>query len=373
MKNPNNYLSKNDRKIKFAVIGCGRISPNHIAAAIENDIEIVALCDLIEENMDDKIAKFSLKDNVKKYKDYKTMLDNETIDLAAIATESGKHGEIALYCLDKGINLIIEKPITLSLDEADQIIKKSIEKNLKVSACHQNRFNKSIQKIRDALQKNRFGKLFYGTAHIRWNRTREYYDRAKWRGTWENDGGALMNQCIHNIDLLRWMMGNEIDEVVAMTDNLNHDYIEAEDLGIALVKFRNGSYGTIEGTTNIYPQNLEETLYIFGEKGTVKAGGSSVNLIEEWSFADLLDNPDKVKKEFSDSPPNIYGFGHIPLYADVKDSIINDREPYVTAKDGRDALELVLAIYESAFTNEKVKLPLHGMNTLRYNGRFNKD
>lgn len=138
--------------------------------------------------------------------------------------------------------------------------------------------------------------MLYGTAHIRWNRGQDYYTQAPWRGTWAQDGGALMNQCIHNIDLLRWMMGDEIDEVCAYTDNLNHDYIEAEDLGMAIVKFKNGSYGIIEGTTNIYPKNLEETLYLFGKKGTVKAGGKSVNIIEEWIFADNKEDAEEVKK-----------------------------------------------------------------------------
>jgi predicted dehydrogenase len=359
-------------KLKYGIIGCGRISPNHIVAAVENELDIVALCDVEAKNIDDKIVKFDLPQNTMKYLSYKDMLKNEKLDLIAICTESGKHGQIALDCLDAGINLIIEKPITLSLKEADDIIKKSKELNLKVSACHQNRFNKSIQKIKESIDKNRFGRLFHGTAHIRWNRSHEYYDRALWRGTWEQDGGALMNQCIHNIDLLRWMMGNDVDEVVGMTDNKNHDYIEAEDIGIALIKFSNGSFGIIEGTTNIYPQNLEETLYIFGEKGTVKAGGQSVNLIEEWRFADLLDDPNEIKQKYHENPPNVYGFGHKPLYADVIDAIINNKEPYVTAVDGRNALELVLAIYKSAAEGKSVKLPLDKCSTLDFKGRFNR-
>jgi predicted dehydrogenase len=218
----------------------------------------------------------------------------------------------------------------------------------------------------------RFGKLLHGTAHIRWARDYEYYSRAKWRGTWEQDGGALMNQCIHNIDLLRWMMGDEIDSVVGMTDRLKHDYIEAEDLGIALIKFKNGAYGIIEGTTNIYPKNLEETLYIFGEKGTVKAGGTSVNVIEEWNFSDQLDDPADIKTRFHENPPNVYGFGHTPLYADVMDSIENDRQPYVDAEAGKRALELVLAIYKSAATGEIIKFPLEDCATTDFEGRFDK-
>ena len=356
--------------IKYAIIGCGRISPNHIAAAIENGLEIVALCDIEEAKMDETIEKFNLSNKIKKYLDYKLMLEKEKLELVAICTESGKHGKIALDCIEANANLIIEKPIALSLEEADMIIEKASKKNIKVCACHQNRFNKSVQKIREAVEANRFGKLMHATAHIRWNRGENYYKQAPWRGTWEQDGGALMNQCIHNIDLLRWMMGDEITEVVGMTDNLIHRYIDAEDLGMALVKFSNGSYGIIEGTTNIYPKNLEETLYIFGEKGTVKAGGKSVNLIEEWQFADKLDNPEEVKEKYNENPPNVYGFGHKALYKDVIEAIKNNKQPYVTAVDGRNALELVLAIYKSAAEGKSIKLPLDKCNTIDFKGRF---
>jgi len=356
--------------LNYALIGCGRISPNHIMAAIENNLNIVALCDLNSANMDEKIKKCGLPEDIKKYTCYKEMLEQEDIDLLAIATESGKHAAIALDCIEKGINLIIEKPIALSLEDADAIIASADKKGVQVCACHQNRFNKSVKKIREAVEANRFGRLFHGTAHIRWNRGPSYYEQAPWRGTWEQDGGALMNQCIHNTDLLRWMMGDEITEVYAYTDRLQHDYIEAEDLGIALIKFANGAYGIIEGTTNIYPANLEETLYIFGEKGTVKAGGHSVNIIEEWLFADKKDDPDAVKAEYHENPPNIYGFGHTPLYADVIDAIKNNRKPYIEAEAGRRALELVLAIYKSAADGQAVRLPLKSCSTMDFKVRF---
>jgi len=356
--------------MKYALIGCGRISPNHIIAAKNNGLDIVAVCDLIPQNMEDKIKLCELPASVKRYTDYEEMLEKESPQLVAIATESGEHAKIALRCMDFGCNLIIEKPIALSIADADAIIKKSKERNLKVCACHQNRFNKAVQKMRDALEKGRFGRLLYGTAHIRWARDHEYYDRAKWRGTWEQDGGALMNQCIHDIDLLRWMMGDEIIEVVGMTDRLKHDYIEAEDLGIALVRFQNGSYGIIEGTTNVYPKNLEETLYIFGEKGTVKAGGEAVNIIEEWRFSDYLDEPEAVKKECHENPPNVYGFGHSKLYKDVIDAIETDRAPYVDAEAGKRALELVLAIYKSAATGERITFPLTECSSIDFKGRF---
>ncbi|AUD64015.1 oxidoreductase [Tenericutes bacterium MO-XQ] len=356
--------------MKYALIGCGRISPNHLLAAVNNDLEVVALCDLDIEKAKHHIKEYNLNTRTNAYIDYKLMIDAEKPNLIAIATESGNHAEIAKYCIKKGIHLIIEKPIALSLDDVDEIISLSKEYNVVVSACHQNRFNKSIQKIRESMEQNRFGKLFHGTAHIRWNRGQDYYIQAPWRGTWEQDGGALMNQCIHNIDLLRWMMGDEIEEVFAYTDNLNHSFIETEDLGVALVKFKNNSYGIIEGTTNVYPKNLEETLYLFGEKGTIKAGGNSVNIIEEWLFADKLDNPDEVKIKFRENPPTVYGFGHTPLYKDVIDSIINNRNPYVTAEDGRRALELVLGIYKSAAEGKSIKFPLKHCSSIEFKGRF---
>jgi UDP-N-acetyl-2-amino-2-deoxyglucuronate dehydrogenase len=252
----------------------------------------------------------------------------------------------------------------LSISDADKLIALAHKKNVILSPCHQNRFNKSIQKVREALELGRFGKLMYGTAHIRWNRGKDYYSQAPWRGTWDQDGGVLMNQCIHNIDLLRWMMGGYIEEVFAYTDRLLHNYIEAEDLGIALIKFSNGSYGIVEGTTNIYPTNLEETLYIFGQEGTVKVGGKSVNSIEEWLFSNQFENPKEIKQQYSENPSNIYGFGHTPLYTNLIKAIQTNSSPYITGQDGKDALELVLAIYKSAKEGKPVKLPLKDFSTL---------
>lgn len=360
-------------KIKYALIGCGRIAPNHIAAALHHAdrLELTAVCDVVPAHMEALLSKFDLQDTpVRRYTDYHEMLRAEKPELCAIATESGKHAQIALDCIENGANLIIEKPIALSLSDVDAIIERASQKGVQVCACHQNRFNKAIQKIRGALEKGQFGRLLHGTAHIRWNRSEDYYKQAPWRGTWEQDGGALMNQCIHNIDLLRWMMGDEVDEVMAYTDRLCHPYIEAEDLGIAVVRFKNGAYGIVEGTTNIYPNNLEETLYLFGETGTVKAGGKSVNLIEEWRFKDQDEDSEEVKRAYGDNPPNVYGFGHTPLYENVIDAITNGTDVYIDAKAGRRALELVLAIYKSAHEHTPVKLPLDRCSTTDFIGRF---
>lgn len=361
-------------KFRYGLIGCGRIAPNHLAAALANqeNLEIVALCDIIPSQMDSLLETVPDigRTNISKFVDYREMLVEANLDLVAIATESGKHAAIAIDCINAGCHVIIEKPIALSISDADNIILAAKSHGVVVSACHQNRFNKSIQKIREAHDAGQFGKLLHGTAHIRWNRGESYYRQAPWRGTWEEDGGALMNQCIHNIDLLRWMMGDDIVEVFAYTDNLMHPYIEAEDFGVCLIKFKNGAYGLIEGTTNIYPRNLEETLYLFGEKGTVKAGGKSVNIIEEWMFADESEDPQLVKAKYQETPPNVYGFGHTPLYRDVMGAIREGRKPYVSAEDGKRAVELVLAIYESARKGVPIQFPLVKGDSMDNVGRF---
>ena len=359
--------------MRYALIGCGRISPNHIAAAKNHELEIVALVDTDIEKAKEKSLQFGLGfRGTRIYTDYRQMLEKEKPELVAIATESGLHAQIALDCLDYPCNLIIEKPIALSIADADAIIVKGKEKNVKICACHQNRFNKSIQRIRKSIESGQFGRLLYGTAHVRWKRDHDYYAKASWRGTWEQDGGALMNQCIHNIDLLRWMMGNDVDTVVGMTDRLMHPYIEAEDFGVALIKFKNGSYGIIEGTTDIYPKNLEETLYIFGEKGTVKVGGQSVNRLEEWCFEENTETPEYIKETYSEDPPDVYGYGHTKLYKNVIGAIRGEEDLLVDGEAGKHALELVLAIYQSSLTGLPVKLPLAAGASIDYEGRFGK-
>lgn len=345
--------------MNYALIGCGRIATNHIKAAVDNELNIVAVCDVKPEAMEALLAKHGLEGeaSIKRYTDYRQMLAENGIQLAAIATESGLHAQIALDCVDAGVNVIIEKPMAMSMADAEEIIRRSREKGVKVCACHQNRFNTAVQETRKALEDGRFGRLSHGSIHVRWNRNRDYYAQAPWRGTWAQDGGCLMNQCIHGIDLLRWMMGDEVEEVYGVTRRRFHDYLECEDVGMAVVKFRNGAIGTIEGTTNVYPRNLEETLYLFGEHGTVKLGGKSTNQIDVWEFADERDD-DKGNKGLQEVTSNVYGNGHTALYADMIDAIRHDRAPCVDAAAGRNALELVLAVYQSSFTGKPISLPL---------------
>lgn len=354
--------------LTYGIIGCGRISSNHLKAAYKSGLRISCLCDINEQRLEEKYDKISLYTPVRKYTDYKLLLQETPPDIIAICTDNGSHGRIALDCIEAGSNVIIEKPIALNLEEADKIIDTSKNKGVKVAVCHQNRFNKAIMKVREAVEENRLGRLLYGSAHILWSRSRMYYDQASWRGTWESDGGALMNQCIHNIDMLRWMMGDDIKEVTGLIDNINHPYIEAEDLGLAIIKFQNGAYGLIEGTVNVFPDNLEETLYILGEKGTIKVGGKALNLLEEWSFQDIRIEDLTAELKYRENPPNIYGFGHLPLYEDMIASIKNNRSPYVDALAGRNALELILAIYKSSQEKKTIALPLKTGSTLDFKG-----
>lgn len=357
--------------MRYALIGCGRISTNHIKAAVNNNLEIVAVCDIVPEHMESVLDKHGLREDtsIKRYTDYKKLVDELKPELISIATESGLHGEIAIYCIEHGINVIIEKPMAMSLAEADKIIELAEKHQVKVSACHQNRFNIAVQEMRRALEAGRFGKLSHGSIHVRWNRNKEYYTQAPWRGTWAQDGGALMNQCIHGIDLLRWMMGDEVESVYGVTKQQFHHYLEAEDIGMAVVKFKNGAVATIEGTTNVYPQNLEETLYLFGENGTVKLGGKSTNNIDVWNFADETD-ADTKNKGLEEATSNVYGNGHTSLFADVISAIENDRAPYVDAYAGRRALEMILAIYKSQKTGEVVKFPVAEFASVDMKGEF---
>lgn len=356
--------------MKYALVGCGRIAVNHIKAVVNNKIDLVAVCDLFPEHIDVLFEKTGYIGNPGRYMDYKEMIDQHPeLELVAIATDSGVHAEIALYCIDKGINIIVEKPMAMSMTDADAIIEQSQAKGVKVAVCHQNRFNVAVQEMRNALESGRFGKLSHGSINVRWNRNLAYYEQAPWRGKWASDGGALMNQCIHGIDLLRWMMGDEVDEVYGVTRQQFHDYLECEDIGMAVMKFKNGTIGTIEGTVNVYPKNLEETLYLFGETGTVKLGGTSCNNIDVWNFADSAEG-DKANQGLQEATSNVYGNGHTSLYADMLEAIKVDRKPYVDAYAGKNALEIVLAIYKSQLTGQPIKLPLKDFSSIDMKGMF---
>lgn len=333
-------------KLKVAIVGCGRISHKHIEALINNNKEavIVSVCDIIEDKAIERKKQYEdvIKESkVKVYTDYIKMLENEDIDVVAISTESGYHAKHAIDCLNKDKHVLIEKPMALSVEDADNIIALAKEKNKKVGISHQNRFNPPIQKLRRAIEEGRFGKIINGTARILWTRDNNYYKQAPWRGTKALDGGTLMNQCIHNIDLLQWMMGSEVERIHAERDTYLRN-IEMEDFGAILMRFKNGAIGMVEGSACVYPKNLEETLSIFGEKGTVVIGGLAVNEIKTWQFEDERDYD---KEDENSEVDSVYGKGHTPLYKDFIDAINNNREPLVSGEEGKKAMEIVIRAY----------------------------
>ncbi len=353
------FIKQGDN-MKYALIGCGRVAPSHIKAAKLNNLEISAVCDLDYE----KAVKFSRDneiDGVKIYTDYKQMLEAEKPEFVAIATDSGAHAEISLYCAQNKVNFLVEKPMAMSMDDADRVIE-AVERNgVTAGVCHQNRFNIAVQELRAAIEDGRFGKISNGSICIRWSRGESYYSNDAWRGKYATDGGTLMNQCIHGIDLLRWMLGEDIKAVSGFTRNLLHPYIEAEDIGVGVVAFENGAVATIEGTVNA-TEDFEQILTVIGEKGTVRLGGMNANTVDFWSFTDSK-NADEGKTEIYESAPNVYGNGHTSLYLDFISAINENRKPYVDLYAGKNAVEVVLAIYKSQKTGETVRFPLQGFGS----------
>ena len=343
--------------MKYALVGCGRVAPSHINAAVKNGFEILAVCDIDNGHIDDMFSRAVQIDceKIRRYSDYREMYEREAPELVSIALPSGLHADAAIEAIKRGINVIIEKPMAMSIKDADEIIRLAKEHNVKVSACHQNRFNIAVQEMRAALESGRFGRLSNAAITVRWSRGESYYSQADWRGKFESDGGTLMNQCIHGIDLLRWMCGDKLKRVYGATRRQHHPYIEAEDVGTAVFEFENGVIATVEGTVNVAGFDMEEHLTLLGEEGAVKLGGTSANTIEIWKF---LDNPEDAKDGFHEKTLNVYGNGHASLFEDVALAIKEDRQPYVDAEAGKRALEAVLAIYKSAYTGAPVELPL---------------
>jgi len=328
------------KKLNFGIIGCGRIAYKHAEAIKKNEkANLLCVCDILEERAAEYKDKYGAEAH---FTDYRKMLEYSGLDVVNICTPSGMHAEMGIAAAQAGKHVIVEKPMALSLKDADDLIGACDESGVKLAVCFQNRFNPPVQKLRRALEEGRFGKLTHASAIVRWFRPQDYYDQAPWRGTRAMDGGCLMNQSIHNIDLLQWMMG-PVESVFGYTAT-NLRKIECEDVGVAVLKFKNGALGVIEASTTIYPENLEETLNIFGEKGTVVLGGIAVNKIETWKFADSTDENGAIDQHQQDVP-NVYGFGHEALVEDFINAVINNSEPYITGREGRNALEIVLSIY----------------------------
>ena len=356
--------------MKYALIGCGRVAANHLRAAYENGLEIAAVCDIAADHIDGLFARapyLEAPGAIRRYADYNELFEKERPELVSVALPSGLHAACAMRAVEQGCNVIVEKPVALSLADADALIALAEKRGVKVCACHQNRFNAAVLEMRSYIERGCFGKLSHGAVTVRWSRGRDYYASDDWRGRLDMDGGALMNQSIHGIDLLRWMCGGKLQTVYGCTRRAFHPYIEAEDLGMAVLTFKNGCVATVEGTVNLYGHNLEEHLMLVGETGAMKLGGTSANTVAYRCF-EAEGAP--VEDGLVEHTPNVYGNGHTPLFADMIDAVKNDRPPFVTAQDGRDALETVLAIYLSAKTGQPVKLPLTDVACADFAGLF---
>lgn len=341
----------------FGVIGCGRISKNHLESlqALPG-AKIIAVADLRESALRQAEIKYKCRGHL----DYKELLQDPAIDIVNICTESGYHAQLAIEAMRAGKHVLVEKPMAMSLAEADRMIQTAKKMKVKLGVAHQNRFNAPVKKLRNALEADRFGKLTHAAATVRWNRNDAYYEQAPWRGTWALDGGCLMNQAIHNIDLLQWMMGPAESVFAYATTNLRQ--IEGEDTAMAMLKFKNGAFASIEAATTIYPRNLEETLSIFGTMGTARIGGIAVNQMQVWRLDG--DDENAVLAEAEEVPPNVYGFGHADIIKDMMCAVEEDKEPAVSGEEGKKALEIILGIYHSVKYKKEITFPLEEKFTI---------
>ncbi|MDD3607050.1 MAG: Gfo/Idh/MocA family oxidoreductase [Candidatus Cloacimonas acidaminovorans] len=341
------------KTVKIGLIGCGRISKNHLDAVSQiPEAEFVAVCDLVEEKMQAVAENYGIKNL---YNNYQDMLENEKLDLVSICTPSGLHPQMGIDVANHKINVLTEKPMATNIELADALIRACDQNKVKLFVVKQNRLNATMQLLKRAIDKGRFGRIYLAESNVFWQRPQSYYDAEKWRGTWEFDGGAFMNQASHYVDALYWLLGN-VDSVMAYTATMARR-IEAEDTGCAILHFRNGIIATINVTMLTYPKNFEGSITIIGEKGTVKIGGVAVNKIEKWEFEDY-DDDDRIAQDANYQPPNVYGFGHNPYYRNVIDVLLGKDVPSTDGRDGRKSVEIIQAIYRSAKTGKRVSLPL---------------
>jgi len=340
------------RTFRIALVGCGRISRNHVDAISRIDgLDLVAVSDHGEERARATAGPLGIP----WFTSYEKMLAEVPSDAVAIATPSGLHPAQGVLAARAGRHVITEKPMAISLRGADELVQACDAAGVHLFVVKQNRLNEPVKLLRKAMDKGRFGRLYLANTTVRWSRPQEYYEQAPWRGTWEFDGGAFMNQASHYVDLLQWMVG-PVESVIAKTATLARS-IETEDTGAAILRFRNGAIGVIEVTMLTYPRNMEGSITLLGEKGTVKIGGTAVNKVEHWEFADS-DPDDDVARTMDSNPPNVYGYGHEGYYRNVLAVLRGDAKPDIDGRAGRKSLELILGIYESAKTGREVPLPL---------------
>ncbi|HEY5060532.1 MAG TPA: Gfo/Idh/MocA family oxidoreductase, partial [Gemmatimonadaceae bacterium] len=344
--------SRTPSAFRIGLVGCGRISTNHFDALRKVDgLTLTAVCDIDK----DRAARAGEEQDVIAYHSLDELLRAPNVDLVTICTPSGMHSAQGVAAARAGKHVVTEKPMSLTLAQADDLVRACDTAGVHLFVVKQNRLNPPVQLLRRAVDKGRFGRIYMANVTVRWQRPQEYYEAEPWRGTWEFDGGAIMNQASHYVDLMQWLVG-PVESIMAKTATQARR-IEAEDSGIAILKFRSGALGVIEVNVLTYPRNLEGSITILGEKGSVKIGGTAVNRVEHWSFADY-DDDDKLVDSASTTPPNVYGFGHEGYYRNVLSVLRGQAKPETDGRAGRKSLELILGIYESAKSGHEVPIPL---------------
>jgi UDP-N-acetyl-2-amino-2-deoxyglucuronate dehydrogenase len=342
-----------DEKIKVAVVGCGRISTKHFEAinAHQNDLELVGVCDSNEQQLQQAMATTGANG----YKDLRDLLKQTDAQLITLCTPSGLHPQQAIRCAKSDRHIMTEKPMATHWRDGLRMVRECDKAGVRLFVVKQNRYNNTLRLLKNAIDKGRFGRIYMVQVNVFWSRPQEYYDSANWRGTWEFDGGALMNQASHYVDLLDWLVG-PVKCVQAMTGTLARN-IEVEDSAVLNVEWRSGAIGSMSVTMLTYPRNLEGSITILGEKGTVKLGGVAVNEFEHWEFEDDDEDDQKVENSSYDTA-SVYGFGHPVYYHNVIQTLRGEAEPKTDGREGLRSLELLIAAYLSARDGKQVSLPL---------------
>lgn len=343
----------NDRKINIALVGCGRIAKNHFQAIeTHNDqLNLTAVCD-----SDEAAAGLAAEQyGVQSFTCLHEMLKTTDIDIVTLCTPSGLHPTQAITIANSGRHVLSEKPMATRWQNAQQMVRACDEAGVRLFVVKQNRLNATLQLLKKAIQANRFGKIYMANINVFWTRPQDYYDQGEWRGKWEWDGGAFMNQASHYVDLVHWLLG-PVESVQAMMGTLARD-IEAEDTGVMNIRWRNGAMGSVNVTMLTYPKNYEGSITILGEKGTVRIGGVAVNEVQHWEFADCHPDDDKIR-EASYQTTSVYGFGHPLYYNNVIRTLQGMEKPLVDGREGLASLELLIAAYRAARDGVTVHLPL---------------
>lgn len=346
------YPTITDRKLRIAIVGCGRISKNHFGSIEKHQesIELVSICD----NNQEVLAQHEEQYNIKGYLKLEEMLEQEELDIVAICTPSGVHPNQVAMAAKYGVHVVTEKPMATRWEDGVRMVKACDDAGVRLFVVKQNRRNSTLQLLKRAVKEKRFGKIHMVHLNVFWTRPQDYYDQADWRGTWEFDGGAFMNQASHYVDLLDWLIG-PVDKIQAMMSTTRD--IEVEDTGVLNIRWRNGALGSMAVTMLTYPKNMEGSITILGEKGTVRIGGVAVNDIQKWEFDEPKEYDENIN-EANYQTTSVYGFGHPLYYKNVVDVMRGDAEPETDGREGLKSLELLIAAYLSARDGTSTSLPL---------------